>query len=356
MRFRCPMAIAASIVVVALVVPFAWHLARTPIRRTRSSPRISWRPCRSPIPPDRRPLRLSEPLRLSAAATSHERRPPPPVTTTPGNTVAQDGERKLAAKETKAPPPGSPKSRAGVAGHPSRLRQILVLRIAESLPADRRSLLVPEWPGIRPRARPLCGGRREPGQERGERAGLDLLHRCRQRLLCVRAQALNSAQLPPKEAVRVEEMINYFPYPYPLPETEHTFPADGHGAPSPWNATNKLVHIAIKGFDLPKPSVRAPTWCCSSTPRLDGARDRLPLLRNAFRMLIDTLRPDDTVGIVTYAGQRTRRWSLRSWPTSARSSRRSSVCTPAARRQAAPASRKPIGWQRPPWTRPQSTA
>ena len=117
-------------------------------------------------------------------------------------------------------------------------------------------------------------------------------------------RALNAAKLPPKQAVRVEEMINYFPYDYPLPEDRSVpFRPTVSLLPSPWNPANKLVHIAIKGFDLPKSErPRANLVLLIDTSGSMAPEDRLPLLKNAFRMLIDTLRPDDTVGIVTYAG------------------------------------------------------
>jgi Ca-activated chloride channel homolog len=118
-------------------------------------------------------------------------------------------------------------------------------------------------------------------------------------------RALNSGQLPPKEAVRVEEMINYFPYDYPLPDDRTTpFRPTVSVLPSPWNPANKLVHIAIKGYDVAKSErPRANLVLLIDTSGSMAPEDRLPLLKNAFRMLIDTLRPDDTVGIVTYAGQ-----------------------------------------------------
>jgi Ca-activated chloride channel family protein len=118
-------------------------------------------------------------------------------------------------------------------------------------------------------------------------------------------RALNAAQMPPKEAVRVEEMINYFPYDYPLPaDRSAPFRPTVTVLPSPWNPSNKLVHIAIKGFDVAKSErPRANLVLLIDTSGSMAPEDRLPLLKNAFRMLIDTLRPDDTVGIVTYAGQ-----------------------------------------------------
>jgi Ca-activated chloride channel family protein len=117
-------------------------------------------------------------------------------------------------------------------------------------------------------------------------------------------RSLNAARLPPKEAVRVEEMINYFPYDYPLPaDRSAPFRPTVTVLPSPWNPANKLVHIAIKGYDLPKAErPRTNLVLLVDTSGSMAPEDRLPLLKNAFRMLIDTLRPEDSVGIVTYAG------------------------------------------------------
>jgi Ca-activated chloride channel family protein len=100
-------------------------------------------------------------------------------------------------------------------------------------------------------------------------------------------------------------MINYFPYDYPLPDDRSApFRPTVTVLPSPWNPANKLVHIAIKGYDAPKTErPRANLVLLIDTSGSMAPDDRLPLVKNAFRLLIDTLRPDDTVGIVTYAGQ-----------------------------------------------------
>ncbi len=115
---------------------------------------------------------------------------------------------------------------------------------------------------------------------------------------------LNNGVLPQKDSVRIEEMINYFDYDYPQPETkevpfEHTVAV----TPSPWKEGNKLVHIGIKGYDV----------AATETPRsnlvflldVSGSMnnaDKLPLLVNSMKMLLETLSPEDTVGIVVYAG------------------------------------------------------
>lgn len=116
-------------------------------------------------------------------------------------------------------------------------------------------------------------------------------------------RALNAGRLPPKDAVRVEEMINYFPYAYPAPETAETpFKPSVTVVASPWNPRNKLVHVAIKGYDLKSAErPRANLVFLLDVSGSMGPQDRLPLVKNAFRLLLDQLKPDDTVGIVTYA-------------------------------------------------------
>ena len=117
-------------------------------------------------------------------------------------------------------------------------------------------------------------------------------------------RALNAGHLPPKDGVRVEEMINYFPYAYPAPDTAETpFRPTVTVFPSPWNTNNKLVHVAIKGYDLKtaeRPRANL-VFLMDVSGSMQG-EDRLPLVQNAFRLLLDQLQADDTVGIVTYAG------------------------------------------------------
>ncbi len=115
---------------------------------------------------------------------------------------------------------------------------------------------------------------------------------------------LNAGRLPPRNAVRVEELVNYFPYDYPLPETkEQPFQPTVTVVPSPWNAGRQLVHIAIKGYQLQAVErPRANLVFLVDTSGSMAGEDRLPLVRNALRMLVEQLKPEDTIGIVTYAG------------------------------------------------------
>ena len=117
-------------------------------------------------------------------------------------------------------------------------------------------------------------------------------------------RALNAGRLPPKDAVRIEEMINYFPYGYPMPESrEQPFLPTVTVVPSPWNPGRQIVHIALKGYALKAAErPRSNLVFLVDTSGSMGPEDRLPLVRNALRLLVDELKPDDTIGIVTYAG------------------------------------------------------
>jgi Ca-activated chloride channel family protein len=110
--------------------------------------------------------------------------------------------------------------------------------------------------------------------------------------------------LPQKDAVRVEEMVNYFPYDYAGPESRETpFRANVQVMPTPWNTGTELIRIGIKGYALAeaeKPRSNLVFLIDSSGSM--NAPDKLPLLVNSFRLLLDSLDPDDTVAIVVYAG------------------------------------------------------
>jgi len=116
--------------------------------------------------------------------------------------------------------------------------------------------------------------------------------------------SLNQNVLPQKDAVRVEEMINYFPYDYAGPADKAVpFKANVSVFPTPWNADTRLMHIGIKGFSLngqekPKSNL---VFLIDTSGSMDSP-DKLPMLQNAMKMLVETLGPEDTVSIVTYAG------------------------------------------------------
>ena len=115
--------------------------------------------------------------------------------------------------------------------------------------------------------------------------------------------SLNAGQLPAPEAVRVEEMVNYFPYAYPAPEAGQAFRPSVTVMPSPWNEGTRLVHIAIQGA-LPEVAAR-PALNLVFLIDTSGSMDepnKLPLLKRSLALMLDSLQPRDQVAIVTYAG------------------------------------------------------
>lgn len=116
--------------------------------------------------------------------------------------------------------------------------------------------------------------------------------------------SLNAGQMPPRDAVRVEEMINYFDYAYPAPESrEVPFQTSVSVAPTPWNDGTQLLHIGIQGYDI-APAERPPlnlVFLIDTSGSMEDPR-KLPLLVKSFGLLLDTLDERDTVAIVTYAG------------------------------------------------------
>ena len=116
--------------------------------------------------------------------------------------------------------------------------------------------------------------------------------------------SLGQGVLPQDDSVRVEELINYFPYAYPGPETaEEPFKATVTVMPTPWNANTKLLHIGIKGFDMAMAErPRANLVFLIDTSGSMDEPNKLPLLINSMKLLVDELQPDDTVSLVVYAG------------------------------------------------------
>jgi Ca-activated chloride channel homolog len=114
---------------------------------------------------------------------------------------------------------------------------------------------------------------------------------------------LEDGVLPERDAVRIEEMLNYFPYDYPSPPsaTEPFEPALSV-FPTPWSSDTQLLQIGIKGFELPAADTRSNLVFLIDTSGSMDAPDKLPLLKRAFALLLDQLSADDTVSIVAYAG------------------------------------------------------
>ncbi|UCH83644.1 MAG: von Willebrand factor type A domain-containing protein [Candidatus Latescibacterota bacterium] len=114
---------------------------------------------------------------------------------------------------------------------------------------------------------------------------------------------LYNSQLPPRNAVRIEELVNYFSYDYPEPDGEHPFSITTEVASCPWDLEHRLVHIGLQGrrisMDHAPPNNLVFLIDVSGSMR---PRNKLPLLKSSFRLLVDHLRPQDRVAIVVYAG------------------------------------------------------
>ncbi len=114
---------------------------------------------------------------------------------------------------------------------------------------------------------------------------------------------INNGQKIPQDAVKVEEMINYFNYKYEQPKGEHPFSINTEIASSPWNKKTKLVRIGLKGKDIS--STNVPSSNLVFLLDVSGSMDspnKLPLLKASLRVLLDQLREQDKVSIVVYAG------------------------------------------------------
>jgi len=115
---------------------------------------------------------------------------------------------------------------------------------------------------------------------------------------------LNAGELPPEDAVRVEEMINYFDYAYAPPNSRETpFRVATELARTPWNANSLLLRIGIKGYEVP--ASERPAANLVFLIDVSGSMqspDKLPLLKNAFKLLANQLTKQDRVSMVVYAG------------------------------------------------------
>jgi Ca-activated chloride channel family protein len=114
---------------------------------------------------------------------------------------------------------------------------------------------------------------------------------------------LNNSQLPPVDAVRIEEFVNYFNYDYPQPDGQHPFSITTEVSSCPWNQDHRLVHIGIQGQQVDKEAL--PDSNLVFLFDVSGSMNdpnKLPLLKQGFRLLVEQLTERDRVSIVVYAG------------------------------------------------------
>ncbi len=114
---------------------------------------------------------------------------------------------------------------------------------------------------------------------------------------------LNQNQLPPKGAVRIEEMINYFNYDYKQPKKKDPFSVALEMGSCPWNPKHQLIHIGLQGktLDVQKTPASNLVFLIDVSGSMSSA-NKLPLLKKSFEILMEKLRSKDRVAIVVYAG------------------------------------------------------
>lgn len=114
---------------------------------------------------------------------------------------------------------------------------------------------------------------------------------------------INEGQKVDKNAVRIEEMVNYFKYSYPQPQTQHPFSINTEYSDSPWNPKHKLLKIGLQGKNVPINNLPPSNiiFLIDTSGSMSDA-NKLPLLKESLKILLNQLSSKDRVGIVAYAG------------------------------------------------------
>jgi Ca-activated chloride channel homolog len=114
---------------------------------------------------------------------------------------------------------------------------------------------------------------------------------------------INNAQSIPSDAVKIEEMVNYFEYEYDQPQYDHPFAINTELIETPWNSETKFVKIGLQGKSYNNEEFPASnlTFLIDVSGSMNS-QNKLPLLKSAFRLLVNQLRKEDNVSIVVYAG------------------------------------------------------
>jgi Ca-activated chloride channel family protein len=114
---------------------------------------------------------------------------------------------------------------------------------------------------------------------------------------------INQGTLPPPDAVRIEELLNYFNYEYPAPAGEHPIAVSTELGPAPWAPDHRLVRVGVRAKDIDfgeRPATNL-VFLIDVSGSMNQP-NKLPLLKQSMKMLVDRLTPDDRVAMVVYAG------------------------------------------------------
>ena len=114
---------------------------------------------------------------------------------------------------------------------------------------------------------------------------------------------IENSRVPPRDAVRIEELINYFTYDYPNPKGPHPFSVTTEVSVAPWNPAHRMVLIGLQGRKIETEQLPPSNlvFLLDVSGSMNNA-NKLPLLKTAFKLLVNHLRPSDRVAIVVYAG------------------------------------------------------
>lgn len=114
---------------------------------------------------------------------------------------------------------------------------------------------------------------------------------------------INNGQAVPKDAVRIEEMMNFFKYSYPQPKENHPFSINTEYSDCPWNSKHQLLKIGLQGKNIPTENLPASNlvFLIDVSGSMSDP-NKLPLLKQSFKILVNELRKEDKVAIVVYAG------------------------------------------------------
>ncbi|GAX37753.1 vWA domain-containing protein [Nodularia sp. NIES-3585] len=114
---------------------------------------------------------------------------------------------------------------------------------------------------------------------------------------------ITQGQLPPKDAVRIEELINYFTYNYPQPRGDRPFSVTTEVTAAPWNSQHKLVQVGLQGKHLNNETLPPSNlvFLIDVSGSMDEP-DKLPLVQQSLKLLVNELRPQDRVSLVVYSG------------------------------------------------------